>query len=508
MKTPHTFTYISHSTWPGHVLALVAGALLTLAFAPFNYFIFTVISPLLLLGLWIPQPPAHAFVRGWFFGLGLFGSGISWIYISIHVYGETSPGLAIVLTMLLIMGLSLFPATLGWCYKKLFPAPYLSALLLGFPALWVLWEWVRSWLLTGFPWLYLGSSHVDSPLAGWVPLIGVYGVSFICVFSACSFIALNYNKSPAKIVWIFLTIVVWSAGIALKPIQWTTPDGQKLTVSLVQANIPQDLKWLESQVNNILNTYVSLTQSVIAKSDIVIWPEAAIVAPLPGAQSFLDQLALLAQSEQATIITGIPVQEDNYHFYNALTVVGQGSGTYLKRHLVPFGEYIPLEASLRGAIDFFDLPMSSFVKGPQQANILKAQNISIASAICYEIAYPNALSGQLPEAQVLLTVSNDTWFGNSIGPQQHFEIARMRALETGRYLLRATNNGISAIIDEKGKVTHTAPQFIQTIITGSFQPMQGQTPLSYFGHLSIIVLIALTALIAWVRQQKFLYRYQ
>lgn len=451
-----------------NLISLIAGGILPLAFAPWHYFWLAPLTTAILLYIWLKSTTWHAALNGWLFGLGMFGVGASWVYISIHRFGGASILLSLILTALFVITLAIFIAICGYCMRKLAPKKFI----ISFPIFWVLFEWIRSHLFTGFPWLLLGYSQTNSCLRGYAPIIGVYGISFLIAFSAALIVAVF--KSRKKLFSIIILILIWIIGGLLVSINWTKPIGKPITISIVQGNIPQQLKWSPDQIAPTMQHYKNLTQPYW-DSNIILWPEAAIPLPLPYAQTFVNQLSITAKKHHASLILGIPIQI-NSQYYNAAIALGAGSGKYHKQRLVPFGEYVPFESILRGLFAFFDLPMSEFVKGPKKQNLLHAGNILIASYVCYEVAYAHLVHQNLPQAQLLITISNDAWFGESIAAAQHLQIGQMRCLETGRYMLFSTNNGITAIINPQGKIIKQLPRFKSLVLTGKVYAMQGETP--------------------------------
>lgn len=470
------------------VLAPLAGVLITLSMAPFDFWPAGIIGCAFLAYLLCSCSERDALWRGWLFGLGLFGSGASWVYVSIHVHGHAAVPLAALLTILFCAGLALLHALLALCYVK-FVRHLPGGMLLGFPALWVLFEWLRSWLLTGFPWLYLGYAHTDTWIAGWAPVLGVYGLSFICALTAsCLFLAWRSRQVAACTTYAVIVVALWAGGKALGPIEWVAPaSDETLSVAVYQPNVPQEHKWDRSWYRPILTQLAKATRNHLGY-DILVWPEAAVPNFYQGARDFLDPLAQSARDASTTLITGIPFRpEGSEQYHNSILALGYGEGTYHKQRLVPFGEYVPLEQWLRGLIAFFDLPMSAFSPGPEGQQPLVAGTYRIAPFICYEIVYPDAVASGAGGSDLMITISNDSWFGNSIGPLQHLQMARMRALENGRYLVRGTNNGVSAIIDHRGEVRARTEQFVETVLTGEAQVMLGRTPFGSFGSYPVIV---------------------
>ncbi|MEP5763188.1 MAG: apolipoprotein N-acyltransferase [Halieaceae bacterium] len=474
------------------LLALFAGSLITLSLAPYNIWPAAILSCCLYLGLLRTCSVRTAIWRGWLFGLGLFGTGASWVYVSIHDHGNAGVPLAALLTLLFCGGLALLHALFAWLYTR-FLRDLMAGMLVGFPALWVLMEWLRSWLLTGFPWLYIGYSTLDTWAEGWVPVIGVFGVSLLCAFSAsCFYLAYMRRHMQAYLIYTTMVASLWFIGWQLQQAKWVAPaSATTLSVGIVQANIPQDLKWRREYYEPTLDLYRSMTTPLLGK-DIVLWPESAIPNYYQRAQGFLLPLSRRAYDKGTALVTGIPWRvEGDSEYHNSIVALAQGSGEYHKQRLVPFGEYVPLEGLLRGMIDFFNLPMSAFSAGdPEQAPLI-LHDFRVAPFICYEIVYPDLVRDFAQRADLMITISNDNWFGDSIGPIQHLQMARMRALENGRYLIRGTNNGISAIINERGKLVASSPQFERVSLEGEAQVMLGATPFSRIGSMPIIILCAL-----------------
>jgi apolipoprotein N-acyltransferase len=470
-------------------LALFAGATLPLGFAPFGWYLLAVLSPALLLLVWLHSSKRQAFWRGWLFGLGFFGAGVYWVYISLHLYGASSVFFASFATVLLIATFALYPAVQGYLFNRFFPNNNLTKCLLAFPAIWVLFEWIRSWLLfNGFPWLLLGDSQIDAPLRGFAPVFSVFGVSLATVFTSAVLVAIFYfhNKLRTKVALFIVVILIWCSGITLAHIHWTQPIGKPLKVSLVQGNIPQQEKWIANNISTILTTYKQLTQQHW-DSDIIVWPECAIVINNLDAQGFLQGLNDEAKQHNAAIITGIPVYKD-FHYYNSVIALGNGQGIYSKRHLLPFGDYIPFRWVFGIFGGFVQIPMSDFTPGAASQPNLIAHGVTIAPFICYEIVFPTEVAAALPKAQLLLLVTDDSWFGDSTALGQHLTTGRIRALETGRYLLFDSNSGPTAIINAQGIIQSSAPNFQRYVLTGTVQPMRGSTPFVIWGIYPILII--------------------
>lgn len=428
--------------------------------------------------------------RFYLFAVGMYAAGNWWIYVSVNIYGGAAPVLAGFLVALLVLSYALHSAVHGYVYMKYFHGRPLASLI-AFPALWVLQEWVRTWFLTGFPWLYAGYGHLETPLSGFAPVLGVLGVSLLVLVSVSLIYGL-LTKSVKRIPGLTMLMVLWAGGLMLKQIEFVSPSAESLKVSVLQGNVDQGSKWLRKSVVPILDLYTNMTTEELGR-DLIVWPEAAITLFRENAGSYLNRMGELAKTHGSTIILGIPARDPDTRdsgigrYYNTAISIGEGEGTYYKRRLVPFGEYVPLEAMLRGLIRAFDLPMSRNQPGPENQQPLTAGPYRISMSICYEIIYPNLVRTSVENPDLLVTISNDTWFGDSIGPKQHMQMARMRAIELGRYLVRGTNNGISALVNPQGEVVATIPQAVKGILRGEVKIMEGRTPYSRLGDWPVLL---------------------
>ena len=463
----------------GDIFAFFTGALLTLAFAPFSLFPLAIFSPALLLWLWLPLTPKQAFRRGWLYGLGFFGTGVYWVFISIHTFGNAPIFLAALITAGFIALLAVFPALTGYCLNRFFPLKTGRKMICAFPALWVFFEWARSWFASGFPWLLLGDSQLHSPLKGFAPVYGVHGVSLVVLMCSGILVHALYNTQRGKYKRVYesllIFILLWIIGGGLTYIVWTHPYGKPIKVSLIQGNIPQAIKWSPDQLQPTLDRYLALTRAHW-DSSIIIWPEDAIPLPLQDAIDFVLPLGNEAKQHHVSLITGIPIKKENTDsYFNAVIVIGESTAAYIKHHLVPFGEYTPLPRLFRPVMNLFDIPMSNLVPSEGWPKPLVVNGIKIATFICYEIAYPGLVVSQDNDISMLLTVNNDAWFGHSIASAQHLAIAQMRALEMGRPLLFVSNTGMTAIIKPNGVIQSAAPADKTLVLTDIVQPMQGRT---------------------------------
>lgn len=482
-----------------YAIASLLGAMLTFSFAPFSMWW---VSPICLSLLFftfyrfVSQP----FYFGLWFGLGWFGAGVSWVHVSISDFGGLPLIGSLGLMVLLCGYLALFPAAFFALLKRFVPS---NSLIVGAIPLWWTMEWVRSWFLSGFPWLSLGYSQVSGPFSGFVPIIGETGVSVLLVALALYVgQSLSVPKSSDQhlknnpiMQVVSIVTVIFILGYGLTYANWVSPNEDTPSITMVQGNIKQELRWVPEQDKPTMDAYLELTEPHW-DSDFIIWPEAAIPKLEPLAQDFLYELDQRAIEEKTALVTGIV----NYNFemhqaFNNLIVVGNQpeapsdsryqymhQNRYAKHHLLPIGEFIPMEDWLRGLAPIFDLPMSSFSRGDYRQANLSVNGWNLAPAICFEIAFPRQIRDNLhSDTDFIITVSNDAWFGRSHGPAQHLEIAQMRALEMGIPVIRSTNNGITAFINHRGEIVAKAPQFERTTLRHDLATTSGITPYRYWG---------------------------
>jgi apolipoprotein N-acyltransferase len=480
----------------GRAVAALAGAALPLAFAPFDLFPVAIASLAVLFWTW-RAPPREAAWRGFWFGAAAFAAGTWWLYVSVRLVGGTPLPVALLLLGGLVAIMAAWIAAAGWLAARLASRSLPLAACGAMPAAWVLGEWLRGWALTGFPWLSVGYGQIDGPLAPWAPVAGVYGVSLVAALLAGALLVLvtggNRDRGVASAVVLAVALATWAAGVP----RWTVPDGAPLRVSLVQGAVPQLLKWQPGERRATMELYRSMTEG-LGDADLVVWPEAAIPAPDDLVAGYLDELRALAHGRGAQLLVGILTHDEEAdRYFNSLLALGEPAGAYHKRHLVPFGEFFPVPPFVRSWMRMMNLPYSDIARGDARQRPLYARGVALAPTICYEDAYGAEQLVFQPEAGVLVNVSNDAWFGDTLAPHQHLQIARMRALETGRPMVRSTNTGITALIDERGGVTATVPQFRPAVLAGEVQPFAGATPYARSGNLpALAVALALVAL-AW-----------
>lgn len=475
------------------IMAFIAGGLFILAFAPLHWYLFGFIAPALLLYSWKNATPKQAFWRGFIFGLGEFTIGTSWIYISIHKFGNATVFLAGLITALFIIFMSTYPALQGYVFSKCFRhKTLLQRCLFGFPSTWVIFEYLRAYLFTGFPWLLLGYSQTTTILSGYAPLISVFGISLIVSILSGAMIALIYSKKISHKIFSGTLILIFVAvSIPLYSHTWTVPNKKSLSVALVQGNIPQSLKWDAAETQKTIKKYINATRPYW-NSALIIWPEGAVPIVSNQATYLIQQLDQIAKLHNAALIFGIPGTNANQSkFYNSVMTVGNGHGTYFKRHPVPFGEYTPLKPIFQKTMNYFDIPMSDLSKGPKQQALLYVDGIAIAPFICYEITYPKEVITYAIGSQLLITVNDDSWFGDSLAQPQQIQMAKMRAIETGRPILYVSNTGITAIIGADGKILQKIPENRLAVLSGNVHPRTGNTPLMIYRFYPLYILVLL-----------------
>ena len=476
--------------------AALLGAVAVLGFAPFGLWPLPIACLVMMLWLWRLHPgPWVATLLGFSFGAGHFLAGVSWVYVSLHTFGMMPAPLAAIATLVFCLILALYPAILGFiCARWDVTRPTIALIVV--PGMWASLEWLRGWLFTGFPWLALGYSQIDTPLAGFAPIIGVYGLSFLtAMIAGIVWLALQGTQT---IRWAVLAsgIIVYAGGALLTRMVWTTPAGSGLDVALLQGNVAQDLKFVPGRFESTLALYTRLIEQTSAR--LIVLPETAIPRfhqDLPPA--FIERVRAHALRNQGDVIIGLPTGDLRSHYFNSAHSIGTApEQVYSKHHLVPFGEFIPFGFGWIEKV--LAIPLSSFTPGAAAQQPLSVAGERVAINICYEDAFGAQIIRQLPAASLLVNVSNVAWFGDSLAPSQHLQIARLRALETGRFMLRATNSGITAIIDERGRVIEALPAFTEGLLYGRVQGFQGATPYVRVGDWIVLVVFAAAAMaIVW-----------
>lgn len=525
-------TRITQVPWFKVGLLILSGASLPLAFAPYGVWPCVLVSSAIFYYLLRCCSAKSGLLSAFLFGLGLFGHGASWVYVSIHDFGFTGMPLAVLLTALFVVFLAFVFSLPFYIYGKLKTEDALLSAVL-FSVIWVLGEWLRSWLFTGFPWLFIGYAHIDSPLASFAPLGGVFLLSFISLLISCLLLNIasaiykkvkktnescnehheqhlhGKNRKTFSSTAIQITIVAISlaSAFALAPLNWTTSRAEPQSVSLIQPNVALIRKWDPYFFPGIMDE-LDEAANEHWQSDIQLWPEAAIPSLYHDMQLYIDDVQSRAEASNTNVISGVLYDNQApFEVYNSIIGMGSASGVYFKQKLVPFGEYVPLEDYLRGIIAFFDLPNSVIRRGPYRPNAISAKTLSdysytVAPFICYEVVYPDFVAANSAQADLLVTISNDAWFGNSIGPHQHLEMVRMRALENQKYFARSTNTGISAIIDHKGNITASGQQFVKDVVTGTVELRSGKTPFVILGSYPIILFCFAVCILSYLLKRR------
>lgn len=472
------------------LIGIVAGAIGATSFSPFyfwpGYFITLIVFSVLVI---TSTTAKSACWRGSSVGLGFFGAGVSWVYVSIAEYGQVGVIIAALITFLFISVLCAFWSFSAWLAWRLIQR------FTKIPAsLWVtlsvlLGEFLRSTLFTGFPWLLPGYAIENTWLFELLPIGGIWLTS-ACVVLTASVIACLLLKETNQLGPIFGLLAVWLGAAYLNyfPISWVQQTGT-LKTTLIQGNVKQDEKWLGDTAVKSLAYYQQETIKHL-DSDLVVWPETAITYTYPRIKPYFESFAKELADNNTTLITGIPdVSENNRDYFNAIWATGNGFGLYYKQRLVPFGEYIPFAEYIGPILDVFGMPMSNFKSGDDNQPVLQVGEWGVAPFICYEIVYAEQVRRMVRDSDFLITISNDGWFGTSIGPWQHLQIAQFRAKEAGRYVIRATNTGVTAFINEKGKIITQAPQFEKATLTAEAKAFSGITPYVQWGYWPTFLLL-------------------
>ncbi len=515
-----------------YLATFVVGALTVLAFAPFNLYPIAWFGPAFLFYALTKAKTKTQYVKlSWIYGLGLFGVGASWPFYSLYFFAKAHILIAVLATILFVVFVSFFSTGLFGLLASYFRHNSLySRLLLFFPATWVLSEWVRTWFLTGFPWLYLGNTQIDSLFAAVAPITGVLGVSFVCALLAGTLLSFYFGNSVQRAVQIkadpinqmvsnkayveerfgtsvrvvaaFIIVVLVGVSFVLSQINWTEKKGQSITVSVLQANIAQQEKLQPANLLPTINLYKKMTRQS-QKSDLIIWPETAL---FDSFDRHMNSVVLplqnsLKNTNKAILMGGFYLNENQGVENSVLAITAEGRDIYSKRHLVPFGEYTPLLKYLRWLDNWIQLPYDNVAKGINNGKLI-INDYSAQMTICYEDAFGTEMITALPESDLLINVTHDGWFTGSLEPYQHMQIARMRSLEMGRYMVRSTTNGPSGIIDDKGKVIATAPIYTKNIITGKVELMQGTTPYVRWGNWLIVIVMCLILLLGFMFKRK------
>jgi len=489
----------------GLLLPLAAGAACVFGFAPFYAWPVPILALAALFFAWTrSDSPVQAALSGFAFGLGYFLTGVSWVYVSMHDFGGMLAFLAALATFFFCAYLSIFPAAAGALLMRHFAAP--KARLVAAPALFVMLEWVRGWLFTGFPWLTLGTSQIpSSPLAGYAPYVGAYGTSLAVAGTAALLAGLLASRawSHARAGMAAGVAAIFLIGAGARLPVWTEPAGPPVAMALLQGNIPQEIKWQEEVRTKTLLAYRQMIFE--ARGRVIVIPETALPAFLDQLpDDYLESLRAHARDAGKEILLGTVEREfqpgGDYRYFNSVVrLTGDKTPAFRKRHLVPFGEFIP--PGFKWVLAVMHIPMSDFSRGADKQPPLVAGGIPFGVAICYEDIFGEEVIDLLPEAQVLVNVSNDAWFGKSFAAEQHLQASQMRALETGRWMVRSTNTGATAAIDPRGRVVAQLEPFTTGTLNAQVVPMRGMTPYARIGNAGAVALLFLLVLVAFFRRR-------
>lgn len=473
-------------------LATLAGAALVLSFAPFS---FPWLAPLFIavfIALLEHADPRTAALRSFCFGLGLFAAGTYWLYVSLNVMGGLWPPFAVLLMLCMILANTAFVAVAGYTTVRLTPhSGHWYRPVVVFPAVWVVFEWARGWVFTGFPFLSIGYGQVETPLGALAPVTGVYGVSWLTVVIGGLIYAAVRGTLRSRVAVIFAVAALLGVLQTQNGRYWTSDSGRDFKVGLVQGAVPQQVKWAAAQLQPTLDLYLRLSLEM-QNRDLIVWPEAAIPALPFEVSDYAARVNEEMTARDTQLFTGILNYDvERGEYANTLWALGAEPGLYRKRHLVMFGEYFPLPDFARRWLRIMNLPSESIAPGPRWQEPLLAKGVPVAATICWELAFGSEQIDFLPRAELLVNVSNDAWFGDTIMPHQHLQIGQMRARETGRFLLRATNSGITAVVNPLGKVEQTIPQFVPGVLEATVRPHTGATPYVKVGNWPVISLAVL-----------------
>ncbi len=513
-----------------YALSLLAGAVLPLAFAPFGWFWLAPLSYAVLLYSWRDVPSGRGFWLGFVYGCASFGGGTYWTYIAVREMGGAPIAVALFLTVGLTMVCAAFIGAAGFIAARWFKTSGAAALLVTLPALFVLCEWARGWMFTGFGWLSAGYSQTNSWLMGYAPVLGLHGMSWAVLVTAGALVVLfetaraaqaeragghaqaagasrvaepvrNSSRSryagvlAAVLAAVLVVALSWAGGLAARAHRWTTPQPRAISVALLQGSIAQDLKWKPEQLTDTLKLYARLTVQNLG-TDLIVWPEAAVPTLIENVGGYVDDLRKASAERGSTVLMGIlRTDPESKREQNVLVALTEPTQTYVKRHLVPFGEYFPVPPFIRSWMRLMNLPYTDLMPGAPNQPLIDAAGQEMAVTICYEDVFGAEQLRYLPAATLLVDVSNDAWFGDSIAPHQHLQIAQVRAAEAGRYLLRATNTGVTAVVDDMGRVEATLPQFKPAVLKATVRGFEGATPYALVGNWPV-VLLALAAVLA------------
>ncbi|MEO6921852.1 MAG: apolipoprotein N-acyltransferase [Collimonas sp.] len=492
-------------------LAAITGAVNVFAFAPYGLWPIQLLTLALLIFCLLQNDAAGCVKRsallGLAYGFGWVAHGVYWIYISLHDFGGLPAWLAVLAVAVLALAMGVYTALCTglsvWLRQRWSASPLLFALAI-FPAMWGLTEWLRGWVFTGFPWLISGYAHTAGPLAGYAPLVGVYGLGCISAVIAGCLALLPQRKVPALAAMLALV-----AGLGLHQINWTSPNGKPISVRLLQGNVPQEEKFNTAQIINSLRLYVDMIRA--APADLIATPETAVpILQTELPPDFLPALSDFSRQTGSHIALGIPYIDGPYRYSNSVIGIAPRDQTipafrYDKQHLVPFGEFVPF--GFRWFVDMMNIPLGDFQRGAVVQKPFAVKDQWVLPNICYEDLFGDEIAAQLaathaagqPTATLLLNMSNIAWFGNTIALPQHLQISQMRSLESGRPMLRATNTGATAVIDPHGLVSAQLAPYSRGTLALSVQGYGGMTPYILLGNRTLLAAVLLMLALSWWR---------
>ena len=470
------------------IIPMLAGALFSIGLAPFKLWPATMIS----IATWyilLTKFPQFSKRISFAYGFGFFGFGVSWIYyafITVHVL----PAIAAISIVCFCLGFSLLFLVQGWVFTRFFANKTLS--IVSFALVWMLFEWVRTWIFTGFPWLFAGYSVTDTYIGQLASLVSVYGVSFLVVLFSVLFSQVLRFSNSKKALLVSSFTLAFVAGLITQNLSFSIQTGS-LKVAAIQSNVDQKTKWTQEVTQLSRDHY--LTESYkLTDSDVILWPEASLTGNYANNQQILKHMDNWASQNNTSLIAGVPRIVDKKP-RNAMIAVGNAKGVYDKYHLVPFGEYMPFGDVLRKALPFLNMNDYDYYPGEKrQPNIIINQVINdistphkVGSVICYEAAYPGLVRTNAKGSEIIITVSNDDWFGDSFAPHQHLQIAQMRAIENRLSVVRSTQSGITAFIDPYGKVTAQLEPFKALTLIADVSLNKSSTFYQIFGHIYLMI---------------------
>jgi apolipoprotein N-acyltransferase len=496
------FREFAERRFVGSILAFVAGMLLSLSFAPIDWWPVAFAVPAALVWLWQGATPRRAAVLGFWFNAGTFTVGTYWLYISLRLIGHAPIPLALLLMAGLVAIMGAYHALLGWLVAKFFPQRGVVRWLVAIPAAWLFLEWWRSWFLSGFGWLALGYSQTQTWLGDLAPAIGQFGIGYLVLLSSGALVTLLLGTRRERVTGGAVLAAVLVAAVGLRNVEWTRAFGQPITVAVVQGAVPQDEKWIDDNLQNIQDLYQTLTREAHG-ANLIVWPEAAVPDLANNLVPYYRDVYQEASARGSALVLGTLRREDNARtgepdYFNSVLVMARDAPApawYDKHHLVPFTEFFPVPAFVRDWLRLMELPYSDFRHGAAQQPPMRAAGQLIAASVCYEDAYGATQLPALRTATMLVNVTNDAWFGHSTARYQHLQISRMRAQEAGRPMVRAANNGVSAVIGHRGEIIAQAPEYEANVMRASLQPRIGLTPYARSGNWPIICLALVFSLI-------------